>query len=466
MKCDVSAASASAIEVKLARPLPPHGRVRIHLKLTGVLDHLDSSRTTLMAQSLEGMSGMLGGGGDSGGDYGLLAVGDDITSLGGFYAVVARRRGGAWERKEEGLEGDLGPDAISNVRARVALDANFEFATAGVVVEDKTTTENGASRRHVTIAAGMVREIAIVASPSFQMVSSDVDGVRVRSHFLAREQAEGKKVLDVAVHALTDYQKRFGPYPYRVLDVAEAALVGGAGGVEFSGLATIASMFYRAPGSGALASALSMLGGAAGGLPASTDEMREFVVAHEVAHQWWHGLVGSDSRQHPFVDESLAQFSSMLYFEDRYGAERGRLAGDQNVKANYQTMRLLGQPDGPVDRPAAGASTISYAGLVYGKGPYYYVRSFENSWGTRSSLRSCASTSRGSASASRGRATSPRLLRSTRGLARRRCERSRGDGYRTRAATRTWESPTSAACWEPSRARANRVHRARRACRA
>ena len=38
-----------------------------------------------------------------------------------------------------------------------------------------------------------------------------------------------------------------------------------------------------------------------------TDGMLEFVVAHEVAHQWWHGLVGSDSRDHPYVDEALAQ---------------------------------------------------------------------------------------------------------------------------------------------------------------
>jgi aminopeptidase N len=100
--------------------------------------------------------------------------------------------------------------------------------------------------------------------------------------------------------------------------------------------------------------------------------MREFVVAHEVAHQWWHGLVGSDSRLHPFVDESLAQYSAVLYFEDRYGAARGRASGDRNVRANYQMMRLLGESDGPVDRPVAGSSPISYAGLVYGKGPYYY----------------------------------------------------------------------------------------------
>lgn len=376
VRCVVTSSSPSVIDVKLARSLPPNGRVRIHVKLTGVLDRIDSSRTTLIAQSLESVSGMLGGGGDTGttGDYGLLAVGDGITSLGGFYAVVARRREGQWERKEKALEGDLGPDAISNVRVALSMDPGWEVATGGIVVSDRTTTDDGATRRHLTVAAAMVREIAILTSRSFEVASADVGGVHVHSHYLAQEKEPGKKVLDAAVHSLGVFEKRFGPYPYRNLDVAEAALVGGAGGVEFSGIATVASMFYRPPGEGGIMSALSMLGAGSAGLGANTDEMREFVTSHEVAHQWWHGLVGSDSRIHPFLDESLAQFSSMLYFADRYGAARGRHAGDQNVKANYQAMRLMGEPDGAVDRPAAGASPMTYAGLVYGKGPYFYVQ--------------------------------------------------------------------------------------------
>ena len=101
--------------------------------------------------------------------------------------------------------------------------------------------------------------------------------------------------------------------------------------------------------------------------------MLEFVTAHEVAHQYWHGLVGSDSRLHPFVDESLAQWSAALYLEDRYGAERARRDADMNVRMNYQMMRMMGRPDGAVDRPAASfGDPLRYAGIVYGKGPYLY----------------------------------------------------------------------------------------------
>ncbi len=102
--------------------------------------------------------------------------------------------------------------------------------------------------------------------------------------------------------------------------------------------------------------------------------MLEFTTAHEVAHQWWHGLVGNDSRVHPYVDETLAQYSAIQYLEDRYGAPRAKEDGDLNVAMNFSTMRMLGHPDGPVDRPASAfGDLVSYAGIIYGKGPYLWL---------------------------------------------------------------------------------------------
>jgi aminopeptidase N len=99
----------------------------------------------------------------------------------------------------------------------------------------------------------------------------------------------------------------------------------------------------------------------------------EFVTAHEVAHQWWHGVVGSDSRRHPFQDECLAQYSAMLYIAERYGAERARREADQQVAAGYHMMRLMGREDAPVDRPASAfGDMLTYGGVVYGKGPFMY----------------------------------------------------------------------------------------------
>jgi hypothetical protein len=38
-------------------------------------------------------------------------------------------------------------------------------------------------------------------------------------------------------------------------------------------------------------------------------------IAHEVGHQWWYDLVGSDSNNDPWLDECLTEWSANFYLE-------------------------------------------------------------------------------------------------------------------------------------------------------
>ncbi len=369
--CAVRQESPSVIAVRPRAPLPPGGRLRVVVELSGTLPEIDSSRTNIMAQGMESLS-MLGAG-EGGGDYGLLSVGDGVVSMANFYAVLARRLGGHWERSDGGHVGDLGSDDLANVHATIEAPAGHSVATTGVTLG--STVADG--RRRTEVGAVGVRDFCVMMGPTLQTATRRVGEVEVRSHFLPADRASGERVLDAAAGALEVFERRFGPYPYVDLDVVEAPLVGGAGGVEFPGLVTVASMFYHPPAMTGLTGGLMNLMGVGDSITQSMNQMLpsmlEFVTAHEVAHQYWHGLVGSDSRLHPYLDESLAQWSAALYLEDRYGAARARRDADLNVRMNYQFMRMLDQPDGPVDRPtSAFDSPMRYAGLVYGKGPYLY----------------------------------------------------------------------------------------------
>ena len=47
-----------------------------------------------------------------------------------------------------------------------------------------------------------------------------------------------------------------------------------------------------------------------------------YVVAHEMAHQWWgHQLVGANTKGSLFLSESFAQYSSLMVMEKMYGKE-------------------------------------------------------------------------------------------------------------------------------------------------
>lgn len=372
--CSVRRISPGTLDVVFARPLQAHEGVRVVMQLAGSAEKLDESRTTLLGQGLEGLSAL---GSRAASSYGLFALGDGIFSLANFYAVLAPRVGNRWQMPDDSGLGDRGSDELGNVRVTLSAPADYVVAHVGSPVATVTTLNAdgpGRHRRQSKIVAGLVRDFTLVMARGFARASRTVSGVEVNSYFREPERVAGEQVLDVACFALRDFEQRFGAYPYARLDVAEAPLVGGAGGVEFSGLATVGSAFYKELGAGALSGALGALGQQLSGLSGDmTRSMREFVTAHEVAHQWWHVLVGSDSRLYPFADEGLAQYSTLLYFEDRYGRERAAQEAEQNLKLPFQMMRMAGEPDAAVERPVASfASPVAYGGLVYGKGPFFY----------------------------------------------------------------------------------------------
>jgi aminopeptidase N len=42
------------------------------------------------------------------------------------------------------------------------------------------------------------------------------------------------------------------------------------------------------------------------------------IAAHEVAHQWFYGLVGNDQALEPWLDEALSTFSEVYFYEQAY----------------------------------------------------------------------------------------------------------------------------------------------------
>jgi aminopeptidase N len=94
----------------------------------------------------------------------------------------------------------------------------------------------------------------------------------------------------------------------------------------------------------------------------------EGTVAHEVGHQWFYNLVGSDQLDHPWLDESLTQFVTLQYFEDEYGFE-----GYQGFRESFTSrwQNVDNQPI-PIGLPVAGYSGKEYSAIIYGRGPLFF----------------------------------------------------------------------------------------------
>jgi aminopeptidase N len=99
-----------------------------------------------------------------------------------------------------------------------------------------------------------------------------------------------------------------------------------------------------------------------------TPTFLEFVVVHEVAHQWFYGLVGNDQYLHAFMDEGMANYISCVYFEKEYGPDIAEQQIDLNLKLPYFNM-LFNQGDEIVDQPTDSFPSMDdYGTIIYGKG--------------------------------------------------------------------------------------------------
>jgi len=365
----------SLVEVTLDAPLSPGESTTLELAFGGELQLLRADANDLWAQA-----GLGAGGLTESTDYGLLGEGDGLLTAASAYPMVAPWTGSGFATDAPTGIGDLAWGQPMHFDVQIVTPEGLRPVTNLV---------DGAPERvgqgSVTRASGSgVRDLVIVASRDWSVVERQVRGVTVRSWSLARDAEVGREVLDEAEQALASLDRRLVPYPYTELDVVEATLAGGAGGVEFSGLVLIAGFFYTDPSQSQspMAAMMRQLGGSGSlDMSAFLEDQRAFVVAHEVAHQWSPGLVGTDSAHAPLVDEALAQYLAGTVMEEVRGEAAGRALSDKSVALNYAAFRLLGGADGPAARPvSAYASPLEYAALVYGKAPYLY-RALEDQHG-------------------------------------------------------------------------------------
>ena len=336
-------------------------------------------------------------------DYGLYTYGNGVLSLGSFwYPQLAVRHNGKWiDQAPEGL-GDVAFSVMSDYEVAFDVPQSVSIAATG---SHMLSTGSG-NRQTVAFKAANARDFAVLMSEDWLKKSKtfDVGGrpVLVEAYTLRKDAARSDQAIDVAGRALQIYAKRFGAYAYDNFKVVQGPIRGGAGGMEFTGLTSIASMLYgdlnkelgqlsnvlgAGGGLGGLLGgdentaqknqvqnpAGEMLSGLLGGQKEIFDSLLEMTIAHEVAHQWWAIGVGSDSQRAPFVDESLANYTAVLYFEDRYGKERAGQIIDTHLRQTYAMGRMMGGPDRPANlRTSDYAGNVQYGAVVYGKGALFY----------------------------------------------------------------------------------------------
>ncbi len=283
----------------------------------------------------------------SGGNYGIFGYLKDILVLDGFYPAIPVYDAAGWHAGAVPPNADSTFQDASFYLVRVTAPAEATLVATGTAVEK---TQSGANQI-VTFAAGPARDFYLAASPEFSVVSQQVGETTVNSYAAGGKTDGAQAALETAVKALQELGARFGAYPYSEYDVVSTPMQG-AYGIEYPGLAGINLDLYN-------------LKDNAGGAPVSV--ILESTVAHEVGHQWFYNVVGSDQANQPWLDEAVTQYVTGLYYRDAYGE-----AGWQGYYATWESRwQRADRALIPIGAPAGDYQGREYSAIVYGRGPLF-----------------------------------------------------------------------------------------------
>jgi aminopeptidase N len=178
-----------------------------------------------------------------------------------------------------------------------------------------------------------------------------VGEVTINSYAPKKFEGGADYALEMTSNALQHFNTHYAPYPYTEYDIVTISTP--AYGVEYPGITAMAIRIYD-------------LEEGTGNVPNSV--YLESTLAHEFGHQYFYNLVGSDQLGEPWLDESLVQYLTWMYYKERYGAE-GESGFGGSLEERWERVE---KEKIPIGLPVASYEGREYGAIVYGRGAFFF----------------------------------------------------------------------------------------------
>ncbi len=260
--------------------------------------------------------------------------------LGNFYPVL-NVKADEWCKSYNSKFGDPFCYHCADYLVRLNTPEAYEVVATGVNLH-KYAEDNG--RQTHIIEANNVRDFSWALLYDYGKLNAKVGQTNIKLYAPKNDMQKAQPLLTDTAEILAYYAKKFGSYPYEEFKLVFVPMQGFQG-MEHSGL-----IFLRDDFSG----------------PDYNKRQNKLLLAHEIAHQWWYGIVGNDQINEPWLDEGLANWSAYKYLQEIKG---------QNVKRKLTAVPNLARGLGEF------ASTAEYYKVIYSGGEAFWF-SLENELGS------------------------------------------------------------------------------------
>lgn len=231
-----------------------------------------------------------------------FGYGNNTINLGNFYPIACVYENGGFNKSEYHHNGDPFYSNISNYKVTVTNNENYTIASTGHIINNSVNNHE----KTTVLEAKAVRDFAIVVSNKFNTLSQKVGDTNINYYYY--NDANPEQSLQTSVDALNTFNQLIGKYPYSNLAVVEANFV--HGGMEFPNLVMISDCLEKY-------------------------QDYQNTIVHEIAHQWWYGVVGNNEYNYGWLDEGLTEYTTALFYEHNasYGLTYNEIM--QNANSSY-----------------------------------------------------------------------------------------------------------------------------------
>ena len=262
-----------------------------------------------------------------------------------------------------GATGDLqDSDEVKWMNEKADVDAKVTGWTA---FTDLTFPKSSSETKTLHFKQSKIHDFGWFADKRYHILKGEVElphsknKVTTWSLFTNNQPKLWAKAPEYLHDAVYYYSLWVGDYPYKQVTAVDGTISAGSG-MEYPNITVI----------GEEGSAFSL----------------DDVITHEVGHNWFYGLLGSNERDHAWMDEGINSFYEARYVKMKYPNEKmiGSLPevltkfldADQYkhrylIDLGYQFMARE-NADQPIELTSSAFTEINYGVIVYGKTPLVF----------------------------------------------------------------------------------------------
>ena len=226
------------------------------------------------------------------------------VNLGNFYPILCVMDQAGFYECVYYSNGDPFYSECADYTVSFTCDSEYIVAASGKRI---SAIEQGDKTTH-NYKINSARSFALVLSKQFESITDNSLGVEINYYYYDDETP--LKSMEYTIKAMDYFTKTFGEYPYSTYSVVQTKFV--QGGMEYPALVMISDLLEN--------------------------EAYGEVIVHETAHQWWQTAVGNNEIEYGFLDEGLAEYSVIAFYENH---PEYNLTREYMVRTAEQTYKVF-----------------------------------------------------------------------------------------------------------------------------